>query len=651
MKSKICLLLILLLPVTGYSQLRLPRMYADGMVLQRDVRATIHGWSGPGAGIALRLGDSTYTATADSAGNWLVALAPKSAGGPFEMRVASGKDTITLRNVLFGDVWVASGQSNMELPMKRVSPLYESVVARSENPQIRQFLVPQRYNFKAPESDFPSGSWESVNPVTVLDFSAVAYFFAASLYERFHVPIGIVNTSLGGSPVESWMSEEALQAFPRPYEEALRFKQDSLIHRIESGDNARIGAWYTLVNRKDAGYRNPRKPWSNPGFKPSGWLTMTVPGGWASTSIGPVNGVVWVRKEFDAPPSIVKAGGTLVLGRIVDADSAWINGMFVGTTTYQYPPRRYPVPPHLLKRGKNVIVVRVVNSAGTGQFVPDKQYAIVSPTDTIDLAGQWRCRLGATMEPLASQTFIRWKPLGLYNAMLAPLLGTRIRGVIWYQGESNTNSPYEYRELFPAMIADWRKQWHQGDFPFLYVQLTSFMQSKPDPSESDWALLRESQTASLLVPNTGMAVTIDIGEWNDIHPLNKFDVGRRLALSALRVAYGDSAVTASGPLYKSMRIQGDSVVIHFTGVGGGLWAPGADTLRQFAIAGEDRKFVWAHAQIWGDSVLVWGSDVSRPVAVRYAWADNPVGANLFNREGLPASPFRTDDWPARPPVR
>jgi len=331
----------------------------------------------------------------------------------------------------------------------------------------------------------------------------------------------------------------------------------------------------------------------------------------------------------------------LILGRIVDADSAFLNGVFVGTVSYQYPPRRYDLPPGLLKEGKNVLVVRVINSSGKGGFVPDKQYQISCAGSTIDLKGDWRYRMGARMAPLAGQTFIRWKPLGLYNAMISPLLDYSMKGVIWYQGESNANRSLEYSRLFPALINDWRKNWRQGEFPFLFVQLPNFMEAKPEPSESGWAMLRDAQLATLSVRKTGMAVTIDIGEWNDIHPLNKKDVGLRLALAAERIAYGEKGVVYSGPSYKSMKIVGNKALLTFTNVGGGLVARG-ETLKQFAIAGKDLRFVWANAVIQNGKVVVWSEQVEHPFAVRYAWADNPEGANLYNKEGLPASPFRTD---------
>ncbi len=636
---------LLLLSVTASAQLRLPRLISDGMVLQRDADVKIWGWAAQRENISLRFLDSTYHSTADGSGAWSIMLSGLQPGGPYDMRIEAG-DVITLSDVMIGDVWVCSGQSNMELSMKRVSPIYETEIATSGNAAIRHFSVPQRYDFTAPHDDLPSGSWTRANPETVPGFSAVGYFFARELHDRHKVPIGLINASLGGSPAESWMSEEALKPFPAHYQEAQRFKDSTLIRSIELEDNKRIQAWYHLLGERDEGHAGRPTAWYDPALSTSDWSSMNIPGYWLDTELGPVNGVVWFRKKFHVPPPIAGKQAKLILGRIVDADSVFINGVFVGTTTYQYPPRRYDVPPDLLKEGENTIVVRVINSAGRGGFVLDKPYEIVAGNVTIDLRGEWRYRLGAAMDALANQTFIRWKPLGLYNAMLAPLHDFRIKGAIWYQGESNATRPLEYRDLFPALIRNWRSAWKQGEFPFLFVQLPNFMESKIQPAESNWALLRESQMKTLALPNTGMAVTIDIGEWNDIHPLNKRDVGKRLALLAQRVAYGEEGVVCSGPLYQSMRIDGNGIILTFSHTGSGLVAKGGGDLRQFAIAGADKQFVWAQAKIEGDEVLVWSDTIERPVAVRYAWADNPEGSNLYNSEGLPASPFRTDDWTA-----
>jgi len=630
----------LLISQSALCNVKLPRLVSDGMVLQRG-GAKVWGWADAGEKVTIKFNGKTYAAAAGTDGKWGIKLSETKAGGPYTLEI-NAKNNITLKNILVGDVWICSGQSNMVLPMSRVSPLYGDVIAASKNDSIRQFLVPMEYDFKEPREDLKSGRWESANPQTVLNFTATGYFFAKALYEKYRVPIGLVNASVGGSPAEAWLSEDALKEFPEHLETAKKFKSDGYIEQIRTKEKAANDAWYKLIRESDKGLAAGEKRWYDPAYDSSNWPTMKLPGYWADGELGPVNGVVWFRKDIVVPDSMAGKPGKLLMGRIVDSDEIYVNGKLVGTTSYQYPPRRYNVPSNLLKAGKNTIVARVVNTSGRGGFVKNKPYELTAGNQTIDLKGQWQYKLGATMDPLPPTTFIQYKPVGLYNGMIAPLLNYTIKGVIWYQGESNTWKPLEYRKLFGALITDWRKEWNQGEFPFLYVQLANFMAAKDQPSESGWAEVREAQLKTLSVPKTGMAVIIDIGEWNDIHPLNKKDVGERLALAARKLAYGDTKVVHSGPIYESMETAGNKIIIRFTNTGGGLVAKGGE-LKHFAIAGTDKKFVWAKAKIRGDKVIVWSDDVAKPIAVRYAWADNPEGANLYNKEGLPASPFRTDD--------
>ncbi len=627
--------------VTISGKVRLPKLISDRMVLQRDTEVKIWGWAEPGEKVTLVFKGEEYSTTTKTDSTWVVNLVPMNAGGPFDMKI-KGNNNIIVKDILIGDVWICSGQSNMEISMKRVSPLYESEISNSENQYIRYFTVLKTYNFNTPQKDLGSGNWQKTNPENILGFSAVAYFFAKELYEKYHIPIGLINASLGGSPAEAWISEESLKAFPEFYKEAQKFKDSILIAEIKNKDRERIEGWYNQLREKDKGYKNPGKIWYNPDLDVSDWGTMEIPGYWANTELGSVNGVVWFRKEVNLPESMAGKQARLLLGRIVDADSAFINGVFVGATGYQYPPRRYDVPAGVLKRGKNTIVVRVISNIGKAGFVSDKPYELVVGEEKINLKGDWKYKLGAKIPPLESQTFIRWKPLGLYNAMISPLLNYRIKGVIWYQGESNADEPIKYRKIFTALIKDWRENWNQSGFPFLFVQLPNFMEAKDEPLESNWALLREAQLKTLSVPNTGMAVAIDIGEWNDIHPLNKKDVGKRLALAAQKVAYGEEDVVFSGPIYESMQVTGNKIIITFKNTGSGLVAKGDEELKGFAICGSGDKFIWANAKIEDNKVIVWNDNICNPVAVRYAWADNPTDANLYNKEGLPASPFRTD---------
>ena len=642
-KYQIIVSILLLSSITGYSQLRLPKLISNGMVLQRETEVTIWGWANQEEKINVQFCDSTYQTKSNDKGEWKIKLAKLKAGGPHIMTIKADT-TLTISDILIGDVWVCSGQSNMELPMRRVSPIYADEIANSTNNNIRYFAVPQTYNFKESQADLKTGAWKTANPENILSFSAVSYFFAKDLYVKYKMPVGLINASLGGSPAEAWISEDAIKTFPTHDEELQRFKNDSLITAIEANDRKTSDAWYKQLNQLDEGYKDPLQKWRDGNIQATDWKTMQIPGYWANTELGHTNGSVWFRKSINIPQSLIGKQAKLIMGRIVDADSIFINGTFVGTTSYQYPPRRYDIPTGVLKEGKNTISIRVISTGGQGGFVPDKQYEITAEGISIDLKGEWQYRLGAKMAPMAGQTFVRWKPTGLYNAMISPLLNYQIKGVIWYQGESNSDNPTEYQSLFTTLIHNWRDKWGQGDFPFLFVQLPNFMEAKDQPSQSNWALMREVQLNTLTEPNTGMAIAIDLGEWNDIHPLNKKDVGYRLSLAAQKVAYKDDQIMYSGPIYKAMQIKKSKIILSFDHIGSGLISKDGKELKRFEIAGADKKFVWAKATIKNNKIIVWHESIQNPVAVRYAWSDNPEEANLYNKEGLPASPFRTDKW-------
>ena len=626
---------------SSYSQVKLPKLIGDGMVLQRNTPVKIWGWAANNEKISIDFNHQVFHTSANTNGEWQILLPELKAGGPYTMTLKAS-NTITINDIMIGDVWLCSGQSNMEYPMERLTHIYGQEIAASANTNIRQFIVPQTYDFHSPQTDLQTGKWQSANPTSILKFSVIAYFFGNELYQKYHVPVGLINNALGGSPIEAWISEDAIKKFPVSYNELQRFKDNALVRKIDSTDNATARTWNRLLRSKDEGHKANSIPWTSPDLNTSDWAEMKIPGYWSKEPIGAVNGIVWFRKEFTVPAELNGKQALLLMGREVDADSVFINGKFVGTTSYQYPQRRYNVPANILKEGKNLIVVKVTNNSGEGGFVLDKPYELQAGDVKIDLKGMWKYKLGAKMDPMPASTTLRWKPVGLYNSMVAPLENYAIKGAIWYQGESNTGHAVEYRTLLPALINDWRSHWNQGDFPFLYVQLPNFMEAKEQPSESSWAMLREAQFKTLSIPNTGMVVAIDLGEWNDVHPVRKKEVAHRIVLSVRKVAYGDRKMVYSGPLFQSMKIEGDLATLTFTNIGSGLVAKG-DTLKRFSIAGSDKKFVWAKAKIEKNKVVVWSEKVSHPVAVRYAWADNPSGANLYNREGLPASPFRTDE--------
>lgn len=625
-------------------EFKLPRLVSDGMVLQRDTKIKIWGYDKEGQSITVHFNEKTYNGVTGSNGKWEVMLDEVEAGGPYSMKI-EGSSTAVVNDILIGDVWVCGGQSNMQLPMERIKVIYEDEVKNAKNPYIRQFIVPERYEFKQPKEDLDDGCWKAVDPESILDFSGVGYFFAKALYEKYKVPIGLIKTAIGGSHVESWLSEDALKEFPSYMNIADNFKDDNYVNKIKETDEASTNKWYENVNKKDKGLSNPEKPWFDPSCDISDWDTINLPACFKNERIGALNGSVWFRKEIDIPKSMLNKPAMILLGTIIDSDFVYINGKLVGTTAYQYPPRRYNIPKNLLQDGKNTIVIRVVSNNGNGEFTKDKPCEIVVGDKKIDLKGKWKHHIGVSVdEPLPEVTFFPSVPLGLYNGMLSPITTYAIKGVIWYQGESNEDKPKEYKDMFVRLISNWREKWNQGDFPFLFVQLPNLRRIEEAPSESNWAELREAQLKTIeATRNTGMAVTIDVGEWNDLHPLNKKTVGERLALLARNIVYGENDLECSGPIYKSMRTDGNRIITSFTHTGSGLCMHESGHFSHFSICGEDKKFVWAKAEISDNEVIVWNDDIAKPIAVRYAWADNPEGANLYNEEGLPASPFRTDD--------
>jgi len=490
--------------------IRLPSVIGDNMVLQQGMETPIWGWADPGqkitVGASWGSGKWKWETKADKNGNWMVKIQPGKAGGPYEMTVEGGSNTITLKNVLVGEVWVCSGQSNMEFELNRAIGGKEAMADANNYPQIRLFTVAKKVSYEPMKNC--KGQWLVCNSQASARFSAVGFFFGRELNKELNVPIGLINAPWGGTPAESWMSKEALEADTNFQPILRRYEQTA--------------ANYPEEYKKFIERRNKYE-----------------------------QAAAQLRKE--------------------------------------------------------------------GKSVPSRDF----------------------QEPIGPNH--PYSPTGLYNGMILPIVPYGIKGAIWYQGESNAGRAYQYRTLFPAMIQNWRQTWKQGDFPFLFVQLANFMATRPEPGPSEWAELREAQSMTLSKPNTGMAVIIDIGEANDIHPRNKLDVGKRLALWALAKTYGKDMVY-SGPLYKSMDVKGNSIILHFGSIGGGLVAKNDEVLKGFAIAGKDKKFVWADAKIEGDTVVVGSDKVAEPAAVRYGWADNPV-CNLYNKEGLPATPFRTDNWP------
>lgn len=550
------------------------------------------------------------------------------------MRI-SGYEELVVDDVYIGDVWLLGGQSNMELPVGRTLDLFAEEVATAENPLIRQFTVPQVYDFAGPKSELSGGSWQSVTPQSVLEFSAVGYFFAQELFEEYKVPQGLIQTAVGGSPVEAWLDEETLMGLGNYQAILARVRDENHVKSTMKAEMERMQQWYGELNEKDLGL----KGWAEPDYDDADWETISVPGVWQGTALEGVTGSVWLRKEFDVPTGFLQDDMLLRLGAIIDADETYLNGVLVGKTEYKYPPRRYELPAGVLREGRNTLAVRVIVNRAGGGFVTGKEYSITAGEAKLYLDGEWKYRVGAVQSNLPHATFFQWSPTGLYNGMVAPLRNLAVKGVLWYQGESNVGRARQYPSQFEAMVQLWRKQFEQPDLPFFYVQLPNFAAELWEFSqEYSWSIFREVQKESLQIPNTGMAVTIDVGEGNDLHPQDKKTVGQRLALLAKRQVFGEDIV-AQGPIYSGFERRGEELLVSFETFGSAL-VVGGEELEGFEICGSDGQYYPAEGKVVGNSVLLRSERVKEPCGLRYAWANDPK-CNLYNQAGLPAAPFST----------
>ncbi|MGY1521986.1 sialate O-acetylesterase [Luteimonas sp. A482] len=617
-------------------------MFSDGMVLQRGQPVPVWGYAEPGARVEVAFDGASVHTSADGNGAWRVELPAREAGGPFVLRIDDGKAPVELRDVLVGDVWLASGQSNMEWPISQSADA-ETEIARATDPLIRHFKVPKSWA-GLPQWQLAGGDWIASTPEAAGDFSAIAHFFARELRASEGVPIGIIDSTWGGSSIEAWM-DAGTQGIDGDglVELARRMKEED--ERALAQSRAQVARWQLPADDS---------AWHAAGLDTSGWDDMAVPGLWEAAGWNGMDGVAWYRTTFTLDAEQARRGLTIGVGRIDDSDTTWVNGVEVGQTQLQYDlPRVYAVPAAALRAGVNEIAVRVTDNGGGGGIHGPAQELFVQPEGgaRLALAGTWKFR-PAEVTALALDDNKNQQPTLLYNAMIRPLQPFPVRGVIWYQGESNAGSVEQamaYRVQFPAMIRQWRKQWNAPELPFLWVQLASWHSGGDQGDTSPWAVLRESQTATLSLPATAQAVAIDIGDLADIHPKNKQDAGKRLALAARHVAYGE-AVVHSGPVFTGATFDGGAATLVFEGNGNGeagrsgLTVRGGGVLQGFRLAGADRMFHPASATIDGEHVVVRSEAVQAPVAVRYAWQDAPVDANLVGASGLPASPFRSDEW-------
>ncbi|EIP96784.1 protein of unknown function (DUF303) [Opitutaceae bacterium TAV1] len=679
MRENFKLLCRLVVPMLGLSCLRadvrLPALFSDHMVLQKAAQVPVWGKASPGEKVSINLDSLTAHTVADAAGRWSLTLGLSRCGpGPFEMVVA-GKNRLVIADVMVGEVWLASGQSNMAFLLESDKNAASEIPA-SSNVLLREFRSERRASSR-PAENCP-GKWIVAKPSTTGQFSAVGYYFGKNIQSTLHVPVGVVHASWGGTFSESWTSLEALNTvdeLKRGNEERLKFMSGYPERKKSYARD--MEAWLKETKREDPDSPHPEL-FAGTEVATTDWTPVRLPGAVSGKGL-PATGVIWIRREVNISSDIVKSGQIkMMLGRFEGFDATWWNGEKIAETSWRNYPgdhhqRYFTIPRHLVKEGRNVIAVRLFAPIRRPRFLIEPARLRVGP---LPLQGEWLAKAEFAFEnpdatEMASAPGSIPPPLvgaaggALFNGMIHPLLPYSLAGVIWYQGESNRNRAWQYRTAFPLLINDWRQQWKNPELPFYFCQLANFGPRQNTPSESAWAELREAQSLALALPNTGQAVLVDTGESDDIHPRDKETVGHRLATIALARHY-QKEIPYSGPVYQNYVVEKDRIRLTFTHAGSGLIArPVPQTfevksilgrtaplernsphseLEGFAICGDDHRWVWADARIEGQTVLVWSAKAPNPVAVRYAWADNPT-CNLYNGDGLPASPFRTDDFP------
>ena len=652
MKSRLILLILLALPLAGQAKIRLQPLFSNNMVLQQQTQAPIWGEATPNKKVTVTTSwnRKRYQTQADAQGRWRLSVETPAAGGPYDITISDGK-AVRLSNVLIGEVWICSGQSNMEMPLEGWGMIqnHEAEVREAQNhPNIRLLQLKMENSLKPrQEIHTVTDGWQPCGSEVIKTFSATAYFFGRNLEKYRNVPIGLIQTCWGGTAIEAWTSAESLRTegdFNKDIDDLSKISENQDAYVADY--NKRLADWQKMVDSSDEGYKDGRALWAETDFDDSDWKTMPIPNAIETISgMTHFDGIVWFRFTFDVPKAWAGKDLTLDMGNIDDIDNTYFNGTHVGTTSNWDVPRHYTIPGRLVRAGRNVLAINVKDTGGGGGLMgnAEKYKLSLDPQHSISLAGEWKYRATTDLSkfPMQPLNLINNQnaPTVLYNAMIHPLEGYALRGAIWYQGEANENRPQQYRKLMPLLIRDWREKWQQN-FPFYLVQLANYRDREAEPVESNWAGIRDAQLRTLKLENTGMAVAIDIGLANDIHPKNKQEVGRRLALIARAKTYGEN-IEYSGPLYQDFRIEGNTMRLSFTHAEG-LKTQDGQKLVGFEMAGVDGKYHWADARIEGEQVIVSCKDVSLPYAVRYAWADNPA-CNLCNAAGLPASPFQTGE--------
>ncbi len=642
MKKHLILFILFVFQFELFANVQLPKIFTDHAVLQRNVPINVWGWADRGEKVVVMLNKQKQTTIADNTGKWQVKLNAMPAGGPYELTV-KGKNILVLKDILLGEVWLCSGQSNMAFTLNGSQKAHDEIPT-ANYPAIRQFKIKEK-TAAEPAEDVLASEWKICSPETAGEFSGVAYYFAKSLHTELNVPIGIINSSWGGTYIEGWMSHSSLLKHPDYVQ-------------LSELTNSQLEKWYANVGnlfsyyKQQLGiksfdnYKNDDAQWRSPAYDDSKWIAVPFPGNFDKTILPLFDGTVWFRTTVDIDSQVASKGLTLRLGKIKDEYEIYINGEKINREINTDRVMQYEIDPQKLVAGKNVMAIKIINYWEAGGFMSRANDYFIEGRNgyKIQLAEQsWKMNLASVIRVWLNNPNVQ--PSILFNAMINPIKKYAIKGVVWYQGENNENYAFQYRNLLPIMIADWRTQFKQGDFPFYFVQLPNYKKfnQNSQSGEATWAEMRESFSKSLSVTNTGMAVTIDLGDSTNIHPKNKEDVGKRISLIALNNLYNKPTIYSCSEVELVTKSAGKMIVTFKKTASPLIVKDLYGYLKGFEIAGNDQHFYYAKATLAGNQVMLENDKVSDPVAVRYSWSNNPDG-NLFNSFGLPASPFRTDSW-------
>ena len=629
MKKVIILSVALIFALVAESKIVMPQMFQSGMVLQRGKDMPVWGMADSGEQVVVEFKKKTYKTTAGADGRWQIVLPKQKAGGPYEIKV----NDIVIKDVLIGDVWLCSGQSNIDVTIERVYPQYTKDIDNYSNNDIRLFRVQTDTDTHCPKTDVKPTRWVTANKQNAWLFSAVGYFLGREMYEKTGVPQGIIVNSLGGTPIQAWLSADTMkQHYPLDYRRTQFYQDDNMVRTIQRGNQLASNRWQKVMDETDPGFA---EGYNTLAYDDSNWNKKyqydNITGERSYT------GSFWARQTVKVDAAHAGQKARLLVGTLFDADFTYINGKEVGRTYYQYPPRRYTIPEGLLKEGDNALTVRFITKGGNPHFIKDKPYKIIFDDGVeIPLSTEWRVKEGARMLQCPQTNFnLQNLPSVLYNAMLCPLAPYGMSGVVWYQGESNIGDGYGYQQLLTYLVNGWRQLWKQPEMPFVIVQLANFMEASDKPQDSGWSHVREAQRlAAKNLPNAELTVAIDLGEAVDIHPLRKWEVAQRVTKCFDKMLW-NKKVQLSPDVISAALVEGDIVLT--------IDQPlrSVTELYEFEVASADGRYVNAKAHVDGDKITI-KSPVANPAKVRYAWKNNPARVNAYSEQGLPMVPFQID---------